>query len=212
VRSIEARQIDLEDSSSLPQALFEIEAKRCLNCGCVAVTPSDTGTALIALDASILTTKREIPAEAFFACLEGSSTILEPGELVQEVRLPKTENGSRSSYRKFRLRGSIDFPIVSAAVRLDISEDMITDSRVVLGAVAPIPVRAGAAEEHLNGKKIDEIKLASISDDEEQNYIDLPCAQSADLALVGSVALQENGYKIQLTRSYVRRAILACLA
>jgi NADPH-dependent glutamate synthase beta subunit-like oxidoreductase/CO/xanthine dehydrogenase FAD-binding subunit len=211
VRSIGARQIDLEDSSSLPQTLFEIEAKRCLNCGCVAVTPSDTGTALIALEASILTTMREIPADEFFACLEGSSSILEPGELVKEVRLPITENGSRSAYRKFRLRGSIDFPIVSAAVRLDISEDTITDSRVVLGAVAPIPVRASAAEEHLNGKKIAEIKLTIKSEDEKRNRLDLPCAQSADLALQGPIALQENEYKIQLTRAYVRRAICACL-
>lgn len=212
VRSLEERQIDLEDSSSLPQALIETEAKRCLNCGCVAVTPSDTGTALIALDASILTTMREIPADKFFACLEGSSTVLEPGELVKEVRLPITKNGSRSAYRKFRLRGSIDFPVVSAAVRLGICEDRITDSRVVLGAVAPIPVRAGKAEENLNGKKIEEIKLLKISEDKEYNWLDLPCAQSADLALVGSVALQENEYKIQLTRSYVRRAIFACLA
>ena len=102
--------------------------------------------------------------------------------------------------------------MVSAAVRLGICEERITDSRVVLGAVAPIPVRAGTAEENLNGKKIEEIKLLKISEDKEHNWLDFPCAQSVDLALVGSVALQENEYKIQLTRSYVRRAILACLA
>ena len=81
----------------------------------------------------------------------------------------------------------------------------------MLGAVAPIPVRASAAEEHLNGKKIAEIKLTTESEDEKRNRIDLPCAQSADLALKGSIALQENEYKVQLTRAYVRRAIMACL-
>ena len=211
VRSLEERRIDLEDKSSLPLDLIKTEAKRCLNCGCVAVTPSDTGTALIALDASILTTMREIPADKFFACAEGSSTVLESGELVKEVRLPITKNSGRSAYRKFRLRGSIDFPVVSAAVRLDICEERITDSRVVLGAVAPIPVRAGSAEENLNGKKVEEIKLLKTPGDKEHDRLDLPCAQSADLALAGSIALQENEYKIQLTRSYVRRAILACL-
>jgi len=210
-RSLEERQIDLEDSSSLPQVLMEVEAKRCLNCGCVAVTPSDTGTALIALDASILTTKREIPAEEFFACLERSSTVLEPEELVKEIRLPKTGKESRSSYRKFRSRGSIDFPIVSAAVRLDISEGRITDSRVVLGAVAPVPLRARAAEEYLNGNEIAEIKRIPSSEGDDNNWPDLPCAHVADLAVDGAIGLQENVYKIQLTRAYVRRAILACL-
>ena len=205
------REIDLEDSASLPQSLMEMEANRCLNCGCVAVSPSDTGAALIALDAVIVTTRREIPVEAFFACRESSSTVLEAGELVKEIRIPKPMHGSRSAYRKFRMRESIDFPIVSAAVRLDVSGDTISDSRVVLGAVAPVPVRAGASEAYLRGRKAAEIAGDPPAGDEAFNWMDLPGAQAAALAVEGAVGLKENAYKSQLTRAYVRRAILACL-
>jgi CO/xanthine dehydrogenase FAD-binding subunit len=210
-KPIEERRIDLEDSASLPQSMMEIEANRCLNCGCVAVSPSDTGAALIALDAVIVTTQREIPAEAFFACRECSSTVLEVGELVKEIRIPTPADGSRSTYRKFRMRESIDFPIVSAAVRVDVSAGAITESRVVLGAVAPIPLRASTTESYLQGRKVSEVTGELPAGNGKLEWHDLPAAQAAGLAVEGAVELKENAYKIQLTRAYVRRAILACL-
>jgi NADPH-dependent glutamate synthase beta subunit-like oxidoreductase len=205
LKPIEVRWIDREDTDSLPQALFESEARRCLNCGCVAVTPSDTGTALIALAAVIVTTQREILAEDFFTCQEHNSTVLEQGDLVVEIRIPIVGPGARSSYRKFRLRESIDFPLVSAAVRLDVSEGEVKDACVVLGAAAPIPLRARAAEVYLTGSTVEEALKSS------KDELKLPCGHAAELALEDAVSLQENEYKIQITRAYVRRAIQACL-
>lgn len=205
---LEARWIDREDRGSLPQALAEAEARRCLNCGCVAVTPSDTGAALAALDAVIVTTRRQVAAEDFFACRVNSSTILDPGELVTEVRIPAARPGLRSAYRKFRLRQSIDFPLASAAVALEIEAGVIRAARAVLGAAAPTPVREQAVETYLEGKAVQEL-LETRSN--EQQARRLPCQAASDLALAGAIPLAENAYKIQITRAYLRRAICACL-
>ena len=204
-RPVEGRHIDQEDCVGLPNSLFLREAARCLNCGCVAVTPSDIGPALIALDAVIQTTRRTLPAGDFFACQIKSSTVLEPGELVTEVRIPNRSRGSRSVYRKYRQRQSIDFPIVSVAVRLEVIAGKINDARVVLGAAAPLPLRARATEDFLRGRTPTEA-LAPGPD-----RLALPAGQAAILALRDAVPLSENNYKIQITRAYVRRAIVACL-
>ena len=196
----------LRIESSLPQALFEKEVLRCLNCGCVAVTPSDTGTALVALDADIITTQRRIPASQFFACRENSSTVLEPGELVKEIHLPAAKPGSRSAFRKFRLRQSIDFPILSAAVSLQVTDGVIHSPRVVLGAVAPVPLREQLVERFLDGKRVSEVKEGV-----NRGIRQLPCQPASDLALKGAIPLAENEYKVRITRAYLRRAICACL-
>jgi CO/xanthine dehydrogenase FAD-binding subunit len=205
---VPVRWIDEEDRGSLPQALFETEARRCLNCGCVAVTPSDTGTALAALDATIVTTHRRIPAGQFFDCRQNSSTVLEPGELVKEVQIPAAGDGSRSTFQKFRLRQSIDFPIVSAAVSMKISEGVILVPRVVLGAVAPVPVRDRQVEQYLTGKTAAELKGSAAEDGAAAR---LPCQSASDYALDAAIPLAENEYKVRITRAYLRRALCACM-
>jgi CO/xanthine dehydrogenase FAD-binding subunit len=135
---------------------------------------------------------------------------LEAGELVTEVRIPKPGAGSRSVYRKYRQRQSIDFPVVSAAVRIDMVGGFVKEARVVLGAAAPIPLQAKAAEVYLIGKSLDQIK--ALPENQEARPVPaLPGSLVASLALQGSAPLAENAYKIQITRAYVRRAILACL-
>jgi CO/xanthine dehydrogenase FAD-binding subunit len=205
---VEARTIDREDSASLPVSAVEAEARRCMNCGCVAVTHPDMGTALVALDAVIQTTNGVVPAGEFFACRERASTVLELGELVTEVRIHKAKSGSSSAYRKFRRRQSIDFAIVSAAVCLDVAQDKVRDARVVLGAVAPVPVRAQAAEGYLRGKDIEEVLAPSRTG----TLPELAGARAAELALEQAIPLPENRYKAQLARAMVRRAILASLS
>jgi xanthine dehydrogenase YagS FAD-binding subunit len=81
--------------------------------GCYAVHPSDTAPALIALDASIQTTKRTIKADDFFAVGVSRTTVLEPDEIVTEIILPKKESDVKSTFMKFATRSSIDFPIVN---------------------------------------------------------------------------------------------------
>jgi NADPH-dependent glutamate synthase beta subunit-like oxidoreductase/CO/xanthine dehydrogenase FAD-binding subunit len=205
VRPLASRSIDAEDTQGLDRPAAQLEAVRCLNCGCVAVSPSDTAPALIALDAIIHTTSRTIPAGEFFACRVKSSTVLEPGELVTRVWIPRPKSGSRSAYRKFRLRQSIDFPVASAAVRLDLEDGQIRKARIILGAAAPVPLRAREAEAYLEGQSMSRAYTPGA------DALALPGGHAAELALCGAVALAENLYKIQVTKAYVRRAILACL-
>ena len=189
------RTIDAEDApEGLSPNLVVAEATRCFNCGCVAVSPSDLAAALVALDATVVTTAREIPAGAFFAPGEATSTILESAELVREIRVPRCAEGTRSAYLKFRVREAIDFPVAAAAVRIVLDGGAVQDARVVLGAAAPYPVRAHAAEDYLRGK--------TLSHETAE--------RAAGLALQGSIALAQNDYKLQILKAMVRRALLAC--
>jgi NADPH-dependent glutamate synthase beta subunit-like oxidoreductase len=185
-------QIDLEDFPGLSQQDIEKEAGRCFNCGCLAVSPSDVGIALVALNATIATTKRNISADRFFSATSGCSTVLEPDELIKEIRIPKPAQGSVQRYDKFTLRKPIDFAIVSVASVLNVKAGVCKDARIVLGAVAPEPLRVKAAENVLKGKILDE-KIAS---------------DAANVALEGAIPLEMNDYKIEIAKTLVKRAIL----
>jgi CO/xanthine dehydrogenase FAD-binding subunit len=169
------------------------EANRCFNCGCVAVSPSDLAPALIALRARIKTTSRTVSAEEFFTVGPKRSTILRPGELVTEIQIPAPRPGSKQVYLKFRTRKAIDFPIVGVAAVINVQAEKVTDARVVLGAVAPVPLRAREAEDFLRGKVLGE----DVAD------------KAAALALKGALPLGRNGYKAQIAKALVKRAILA---
>ena len=118
-------------------AEIENEAKRCVDCGCLAVGLSDLAIALVALDASIVTNKRTLAAQTFFSASATCSTVLDPDELIKEVQIPKPEKGARQSYRKFTLRKPLDFAIVSVASMITSRNGICTDARITLGAVAP---------------------------------------------------------------------------
>lgn len=188
-----AGNMDLEDTSDLSPKIIETEAKRCFNCGCLAVAPSDIASALIALDARIVTTKKSVAAEDFFKATATNSIILETDELIKEIRIPKPQAGTMQRYEKFTLREPVDFAIVSVASVLTIKNDHCHNARIVLGAVAPEPIRARAAEEFLKGKRID-----------EETAI-----EAARLALEGSKPLSGNIYKITIAKTLVKRAILS---
>jgi len=192
--SKEERGIDKEDALGFSLEQVKTEVKRCYNCGCVAACPSDTATALVALGAKIKTTKRVIDAEKFFAAGVLSSTVLEPDELVTEIRLPKAQNNTKSVYMKFRHRQAIDFPLVSVASVIRNENGKIAEASIVLGAVAPIPVRAKEAEHFLKGKEVNE-EVA---------------AKAADLAVNRALPLGKNHYKVQVAKTLVKRSILAC--
>jgi len=160
--------------------------------GCLAVTPSDLATALVALDASIITSRRTIPAAAFFIPTDTHSNVLEPGEVIVEVRIPKPPQETRQRYLRFTLRRPIDFAIVSVASMITEINGICSDARITLGAVAPAPVRAIAAEEAIKGKVITEDVAA----------------EAAKAALAGAWPLAMNGYKVEIARTLVNRAIL----
>lgn len=157
--------------------------------GCVAVNPSDTAPALVALNATIKTSKRDIAAEDFWAVtmMQPSSTVLDDDEIVTEIDVPVFSG--KSAFVKFALRSSIDFPIVNCAAAIDGS-----NVRICLNAVKGVPYRATAAETSIAGKAIN-----------------VENAEAAGAAAVqGSTALGYNKYKIQVARGMVKKAILAC--
>lgn len=187
------RGLDLEDNLGLDWESAELEAGRCLNCGCVAVNASDLAPALIALAARIKTTRRTIDAEDFFDARTGKTTLLDNGELVLEIEIPEPAAGSIQKYWKYRIRNSIDFPICSVASIFSLNDGRIQDGRIVLGAVAPTPVRLREGEAFLKGK--------TVGDDLGEAVNDFP--------FQGIIPLARNRFKIQMTRALVRKVIWA---
>ena len=189
---LSARDIETEDVSTLDLAAVEEEAHRCLNCACIAVNVSDLAPALIALDAKIRTTKRVIDAERFFAVGTASTTVLDSDELVTELEIPLPPEASIQRYRKFRIRRSIDFAIVSVASVLSLRDNKIWKAAVVLGAVAPIPLRAADVEHFLVGREPD-----------------TDTAEAAGVIAVRTACpVPKNAFKAQIVRAMLREAVL----
>ncbi len=188
------RGLTAEETGTLDPASVKSEADRCFNCGCVAVNSSDLAPALVALGAQIKTSRRVIDAEDFFSAGVNTSTVLEDGEMVVEVQVPAPAAGTRSAFIKFAIRRSIDFPVVNCAAALELDGGAVKAARICLNSVYGIPMRATAAERYLLGKEIDQATAE----------------QAADAAVVGAVPLLNNRYKIQIARTLVKRAILAC--
>ena len=189
--SLEDRDLYSEISKTINEMGFIEEAERCLNCGCVAVCPSDLGAALNAVDAVVKTTERDISIDEFFATPIAGSTVLEDGELVVSIELPRERSGNRQSYFKHRVRKTIDFPVVGIAINADMDDDSVREIRISLGAVAPVPKRAKEAEEYLKGKALSEDVIH----------------EASEIAVRDCVALAENRYKIDLVRVLLRRNI-----
>jgi CO/xanthine dehydrogenase FAD-binding subunit len=194
--AVPARALYDEDRpNGIDAAALRGEARRCFNCGCIAVNASDMAAALLALGAVIRTTKRTIPADAFFAASVRSTTVLEKDELVTSINCPAPADGSFMVYRKFRPRKTIDFPVLSVAVNILRNGGTIKNARIVLGAMGALPVHAAGAESYLAGKTIDE----------------QTAAEAAELALADAKELAENGYRIQIAKAYIKRSILAAV-
>lgn len=160
---------------------------------CFSVCPSDTAVALAALDAQIvlagLKGERRIPMEDFFHPLGNA---LRTDEMVKEIEIPGKASPTRQRYLKFTLRKPIDFAIVSVAAVMEVKKKTCTDARIVLGAVAPMPYRTRDAEEAVTGHAVTE-SLAS---------------EAAETALKGAKPLSKNGYKIEIAKTLVKRAIM----
>jgi xanthine dehydrogenase YagS FAD-binding subunit len=137
---------------------------------------------------------REIDAGQFFqmpnANLYGE-TVLQPDEIITHVLLPAP--GQRSAAYEVRFKQSHDWPLAAAAVNLVMSGTTVKSARVVMGAVAPVPWRAPAAERVLAGKTITEAVAA----------------EAASAAVTGARPMSGNEYKIQIAKTAVKRAILA---
>jgi xanthine dehydrogenase YagS FAD-binding subunit len=161
--------------------------------GCIAVHPSDTAPALIALDARIKTSKRTLKAEDFFQVEVSRTTVLADDEIITEIQVPKPENGAKSAFFKFALRKSIDFPIVNCAARISAKGSKVENARICLNAVYVKPYRALKAEEAIKGKALDETSAEA----------------AGDAAVSDAKPLHDNAYMVQAAKILVKRAILA---
>jgi xanthine dehydrogenase YagS FAD-binding subunit len=165
---------------------------------CVAVNPSDSAPALIALDAKfvILTPKGEriIDAEDYFIGPDIDITrlhILKPGDLLTAIRIPSTFAGARFYFEKVRDRNVWDFPLMNVATAMLVSGDTIDGIRLAVNGAAARPLRLRTVEDAVRGKA------------------PTPATgeMAGKLAVQGAVPLQFNAYKIPLMRNLVKRAI-----
>lgn len=188
--SVGERALDKEDSTTITAEECLGEATRCMNCGCYSVNASDISPVLVALDAQIVTTKKVVDAANFFTEKLDVKDTLDKGELVTAIRfdVPK---GYVMKYDKFRVRKSIDFAIVSLAYIYKLENGVIKDIRIVLGGVAPVPLRREAAEVVLINQK----PSAELAE------------KAAEAALEGSFAMADNNYKRQEVKAAIKRMI-----
>jgi xanthine dehydrogenase YagS FAD-binding subunit len=164
----------------------------------VAVNPSDTAPALIALDARFVLQSaegvRELAAEDYFVG-PGTDitrmTALLPGELLTTIKIPATWANASFYFEKVRDRNVWDFPLVNVASAMKFSGTTIQEARIAVGAVAARPLRLTAVETAIAGKPRSEETAA----------------MAGDLAIDGATPLRYNGYKIPLMRNLVKRAI-----
>src|SRR5450755_3821986 len=165
---------------------------------CVAVNPSDTAPALIAVDAEfvIRTPKGErvIDAEDYFVGPDIDITslhVLKPGELLTAIRIHSEWAGAQFYFEKVRDRNVWDFPLLNVASAMVISNGGIEQIRIAVNGAAARPLRLKAVEDAIRGKP------ANAATGE----------MAGKLAVQGAVALQFNAYKIPLMRNLVKRAI-----
>lgn len=165
---------------------------------CVAVNPSDTAPALIALDAQMVirrgSAERVVPAQEFFVGPGVNITrltMLGPGDLLTSIRIPGTWAGKQFYFEKVRDRQVWDFALVNIASAIDSSGSSIAGARMVVNGVAARPYRLEAVEAFVRGKA----RNAQTAE------------QAAQLAVQGAAPLRHNAYKVPLMQALVKRAI-----
>lgn len=167
---------------------------------CVAVSPSDTGTALVALDAIMVIQNgaqtRRVPASEFFvgpALNITHMTTLREGDILAAIELPASWAGAEFYFEKVADRDVWDFALVSIAAALKVSGGTIADARLVCGAVSCVPQRLQAVERAIIGRPRSEETAEAV----------------AGLASQGARPLNYNHFKAPLMENLVKRALRA---
>lgn len=175
------------------------------NTECAMVHPSTAATVLVALGSEVELADghggiRRISLEDFFVSPAQSiqrENDLKPHEILAAIRLPRLPASARMAYLKQGEKDSFDWPLADVAVVLDFAQGRAcARASIVLGAAAPVPHRARAAEQALTGRHVDE-DVAT---------------HAAQAALAGATPLSGNAYKVPLFETLIRRAVLAAAA
>jgi len=193
--------------SGLARAAHAIASTQVQNRGtivgniCNAVPSADSAPALLCLGAQVVCLsragERTVKIEEFFTA--PNRTVLRPGEIVKEIRVPEMPEGSRGLYLKLSPRSKMDLAVVGVGVMVARENGVVRDVKIGLGAVAPTPMRARKAEGVLAGAKVsdDVIRHAARTAAEESKPIDDHRASAE--------------YRRMMVEVLVRRAIHQCL-
>jgi len=184
---------DTPEGMNREHALFD--ASRC-----VAAGASDTSSALVALEASMVIQnsggERVVSAEDFFVGPANdieNTTVLRPGDILTAVRIPSTWANAAFYWEKVADRNVWDFSLVNIAAAFKVSSGNITDSRIVAGAVQTTPRRLTDVESAVQGQPKNQQTGESVM----------------NLATDGARTLAHNGFKVPLLQNLVKRAISA---
>ena len=167
---------------------------------CASPHPSTAAVPLLAYDATLQVMDKEgkertLALTDFFLAPERNAQrehVLARDEVLTTLTVPRPPQGTGSAYLSLKHKQSFDWPLVEAAVVLHLDKGEVHDARVVLGSVAPVPVRSTAAEKVLLGNRISE----------------QTAARAGEAATAGATPLTHNGYKVPLLAELVRRAVL----
>lgn len=169
---------------------------------CYIVHPSDTATALLALNASARITgaagERTVPFDQYFHGPREdvlTENVLKPDEIVTQVVIPTPGAGTRMAWTKLKDRQVYDFAVVSVAVAFTVDgAGKWSDGRIVLGGVSPVPYRAAVVENALKGQ-------------------DVRAAVRNAAAQIRTVArpMSLNAYKVDVAQNLIERTLLQAL-
>jgi xanthine dehydrogenase YagS FAD-binding subunit len=162
---------------------------------CIAVNPSDTAPALVALAAVVTTSKRDIPIDGFFSAEHGlQSTVLDAGEIVTGVFVPRLPDGGKSAFIKIAIRKSIDFALVNCSAAVTCRDGVVRCVRICLNGVHNNPRRCEESEAALLGRPLNAATAA----------------EAGELAVAQARPLLMNTFKVPMARTIVADTLLAC--
>jgi len=166
---------------------------------CAIVHPSDTAPALIAFGAAVRVVgssgSRLVPLEKFYVLPKVDvkrETVLEPGEIISEIILPRPAEGARSSYRKARARRAWDFALAGTAFALEFKDGKVHKARAVFSGVAPVPWLSKEVERAITGSKLDAQTVS----------------KAAAMAVKNVEPLEQNEYKVEMLKGLVEEQLL----
>jgi len=136
---------------------------------------------------------RTVAAEQFFTIPDQDprrENAGDPNEILTAISLPAVP-GVRSVYASVKEKAAFDWPLVSTAVALRVEGDIVREARILLGAVATVPLRSTAAEQAVLGRRLDEATGEA----------------AANAAVAGAQPLSENGYKVELLKVLLLRTL-----
>jgi len=164
---------------------------------CISPVVSSLGITLAALDAAAVVLRggqetrmsmAELYSKAFTEPAAHNS--LAPGDLILRVEIPTTR--PRSAYLQVSDKHTFDWALVSCAAAADVAGGKLSQPRVALGSISPVPYEVAAANDFLDGKTLD----------------DATVSKAADMILWGAKPLEHNAYKVPLAHALIRRTLL----